>query len=128
WPSRSPTATETGLEPTATWRAVPRLPAPSPWSRVTLLPLAWAAATSALPSPLRSPTATAPGERVVPVLKLRAAWKVTEPPGAAAEQAAVFQSFEARPVWCGPKRPPPVLAFHPARCEGGSEVSQPTGE
>src|SRR5438034_3695580 len=35
---------------------------------------------SSLPSPLRSPTTTAPGVRFVPVLKLRAAWKVTGPP------------------------------------------------
>jgi hypothetical protein len=42
--------------------------------------------------------------------------------------AAVFQAFEARPVRCGPERPPPVMAGRLARSEGGADVSQPTGE
>ena len=49
--------------------------------------------------------------------------------GAEAEQAAILQGFELRSVCCGPTRTsPPVLAVHSARSEGGSDISQPTGE
>ena len=48
---------------------------------------------------------------------------------AEAEQAAVFQGFEVGPMRRGSKRAAsPVLALAPARCEGGAEVLQPTGE
>ena len=37
--------------------------------------------------------------------------------------------LELRSVCCGPQRPlPRVLAVHPVRSQGGSEVSQPAGE
>ena len=48
---------------------------------------------------------------------------------AEAGREAVFQEFEVRPIRRGSKRATsPVMALAPARCQGGAEVLQPTGE
>jgi len=63
-PLKSPTATETGLEPTATGAAAVKAPVPDPNNTDTLFELTFATARSRLESPSKSPTATETG--VVP--------------------------------------------------------------
>src|SRR5262249_58028387 len=58
---KAPTATEWGRERTRTAGAVTRVPEPLPRRMLTVLLRSLATARSCLPSPLKSPTATATG-------------------------------------------------------------------
>src|SRR5579883_1912100 len=82
-PFRSPMATDVGDDPTANGEPVGawKVPSPFPSRMETLFPPLLTTATSALPSPLKSPAATEIG--LVPAPTLVAPWNPDEPTKAA---------------------------------------------